>query len=109
MPKPKSVKQPAKTRAQVNAHNKMVIRDLVVQAETLDSVTVTERSRVARRMLKNIHKLLPSSPPLGDALAADLEDSSYVVTSEPEIQVDGDLIFIHGHFSLKELAQRIVW
>lgn len=88
----------------------VLIHRLRLQAEVLCESHGTGRQEIAKRMLPVLLELL-TVPRVNDQRRKELADvlagASY--GDDQTIWVEGDEIFIHGSFGVKDLAKRMVW
>lgn len=110
MPKPKTVSKPL-SRAERVVRETNFLDLLHVQIDMTRSAPIKDRKKYIGRIVETALKLAADRmyQQKADDLAEALEECSYVVTAEPEIMLDGNMIYIHGHFDLPQLRKRIVW
>lgn len=110
MPKPKTISKPL-SRAQRTARETNLLDTLYVQVDVACSALVKDRKKYISRIVETALTLAANRmyQQKAEDLIESLETCSFTVTAEPEINLDGSMIFIHGHFDLDLLRKHIVW
>lgn len=109
MPKPKTINRIKRTAAQRNARMMAIIKEITVQAGLLAEARIKDRHELSRRLWRSVSKLLEEGGTAVE-LCEIFKSCSYLgETTVPECSVDGDLIFIHGHYSVGELRKLMNW
>lgn len=111
MKKPKQINSRTRTAQEASARATFLIETLAAQVETLRDASMRSRPEIIRRVLRTVLKLRPTrlEP---EALAEVFESSGYNgegFYDMPEVSVDGDMLDVRGHFSIKELQTKLAW
>lgn len=91
------------------------VSQLDIQLDAARSGTHKKREDALRRMLSTLLLCLPqdAGQDRKDRLGAAFLESSFVEDDEffdmPNVSVDGDMISIHGNFSIRKLARKLSW